>query len=366
MEALDAIVCSKHAIAIKRREYQSKMMKQHHSQAILALVCCALSANLLLNFVQHKGLQKELPSDARTLEKIHSPKLVWLMSFPNSGTSYTLREMERLSNYSMASNYGKRERSEPVYADIPHGPRCRGVSDSWTRPLPTDYVLVKTHCTGYGTNGGAAALQRSRDEFIKGCATTRHNEPNDANGEYDVSLVYKAIHVVRNPFHNLISRFNCELKLRAGIKGDSSFAEKYPKGAHGFHGFCRDLDADFDKQYPKDMFPANKRNDVKHTRCHDDIISYVQWHNHAFETCRELHLPTMVVHYDDYEDDQNMTFTNMLDFMHLEEEGTVGPFTARHDYNDYFTNEDRQSIKKLVQQLASNHTWKAVARYFED
>lgn len=350
---------------------QREMLKQHQSQAILALVFCCLSANLLLNYAQQNVLQGEQQAakDAATLDKVQAPpKLVWLMSFPNSGTSYTLRQMERLSNYSMATNYGSEgERTAPVFEDQPHGPRCRGPSDNWPHPMPKDYILVKTHCTGYATNEGASALKRNRKEFVEGCATTKPNEPNAIKGKYDTSLVHKAVHVIRNPFHNIISRFNCEHKLSAQEGGDRArnFAEKYPKSAHGFHNFCRDLDADFDKQYSKDIIPETERHLVKHTRCHDDVISYVQWHNHAFETCRELHLPTLVVYYEDYEDDFNMTFSNLMDFMHLEENGQANGFTARHDYQDYFTSEDRQNIKHLVKQLASNHTWRALARYFD-
>jgi len=72
------------------------------------------------------------------------------------------------------------------------------------------------------------------------------------------------------------------------------------------------------------------------------------------------------VHYEDFEEDFNMTFSNLMDFMHLPEKGKVNPFTARHDYQDYFTSEDQHNVKKLVKQLASNHTWKALARYFND
>lgn len=343
---------------------RERMMKQHHSQAVFVLVCACFSANLLLNFVQQKLMKEELPTDSsRALVKTRTPKLVWLMSFPNSGTSYTLRTLEHLSNYSMGTNYGSEgERTQLIYEDLPQGPRCRGPSDKWTRPLPPEFVLIKTHCTGYATNEGASALKRDRKEFIEGCATTRPNIPNIERGTYDPTLVHKAIHVIRNPFHNLISRFNCEHKIK-----EDSFADKYPKDAHGFHKFCQDLDADFDHQYSKELFPMNQwRHDVKHTRCHDDIISYVMWHNHAFETCRELHIPTMVVHYEDYEDDFNMTFANMLDFLHLEEKGSAPGFAARHDYQDYFTNEDLQSMKDLVKHLASNHTWKAIAHYFDD
>lgn len=352
------------------------VLKQHQSQAVLALIFCALSANMLLNYARQQNfLQREqttVEPITRDSDSEPSPKLVWLMSFPNSGTSYTLRQMERLTNFSMATNYGAEgERSKLLLENEPHGPRCRGLQDASYRPLPKEYILVKTHCTGYSTNSGALALKLQTSEFVTGCATTKPNNPNAVSGSYDPNLVSKAVHVIRDPFHNLISRFNCEHKLDAKGRDrhhrrnlDQGFSEKYSKDSVGFSKFCSDLDSDFDHQYRGTILSNTTRRDVKHTKCHDDVISYVQWHNHAFETTRKLHLPTMVLYYEDYENDFNMTFTNLLDFLHLEERGHVNPFTARHDYYDYFTAQDRDDIKRLIKRFASNHTWNALARYF--
>lgn len=78
------------------------------------------------------------------------PKMVWLMSYPNSGTSYTMRLVARLSQRAIASNYG-REMTNPPTPNTPlypgqwNGPFYRPQPK---RPLPEDYILVKTHCGG--------------------------------------------------------------------------------------------------------------------------------------------------------------------------------------------------------------------------
>ena len=78
------------------------------------------------------------------------PKIVWLMSYPNSGTSYTMTMVGRATNRATGSNYG-REVTEngvpnaPLYPGQLNGPYYR---PDPRKPLPKDYILVKTHCGG--------------------------------------------------------------------------------------------------------------------------------------------------------------------------------------------------------------------------
>jgi hypothetical protein len=43
--------------------------------------------------------------DSGNTNIIYKPDVVWLMSFPNSGTSYTISNTEQVTNFSTASNY---------------------------------------------------------------------------------------------------------------------------------------------------------------------------------------------------------------------------------------------------------------------
>jgi len=84
------------------------------------------------------------------------PKVVWLMSYPNSGTSYTMMMVARASNQATASNYGKEVTvpptpNRPIYPGQWEGPFYR---PNPQHPLPKDYILVKTHCGGMYTYVG--------------------------------------------------------------------------------------------------------------------------------------------------------------------------------------------------------------------
>ena len=79
--------------------------------------------------------------------------IAWLMSFPNSGTSYTIRLVRTTTGKNTATNYGTRNlgndgTSVAVFRDSPGGPY-------WSDPLTTNYaqpkrgyLLTKTHCGG--------------------------------------------------------------------------------------------------------------------------------------------------------------------------------------------------------------------------
>jgi hypothetical protein len=76
------------------------------------------------------------------------PSIVWLMSYPNSGTSYTMTMVERASNRSTATNYGvevthTNSMSIPVHEEHPEGPYWEGLSGDLGTPrhLPDNFVL---------------------------------------------------------------------------------------------------------------------------------------------------------------------------------------------------------------------------------
>ena len=83
----------------------------------------------------------------------HLPDIAWLMSFPNSGTSYTMRLVQAVSNTTAATNYAEecKQDSEGRVAtlfDSPSGPYLRQQVLHGGMSLPKRYVLTKTHCGG--------------------------------------------------------------------------------------------------------------------------------------------------------------------------------------------------------------------------
>jgi len=90
-------------------------------------------------------------------------KVSWLMSFPNSGTSYTIGAAKDVSNFTMGTNYGKEKLDDDglsmlVDDNFPHGPfRTTAHHD-----LPKSFILTKTHCGGFCVRCGPSKLNEKK------------------------------------------------------------------------------------------------------------------------------------------------------------------------------------------------------------
>merc|ERR1719410_491689 len=123
-------------------------------------------------------LYKEKP----IVDSLKYPRIAWLLSFPNSGTSFTITQVTKITNATTATNYIKEIKSgpnskKPVNPDISlKGPfACTN-----NLPLPNGYVLTKTHCTGKSTRRIEVI---SISEFMKECAHVKYDD-----GEHEESI----------------------------------------------------------------------------------------------------------------------------------------------------------------------------------
>ena len=88
-------------------------------------------------------LKSKIPKDP--------PGIAWLLSYPNSGTSYTLQIVKESSDFAIATNYGTEankhllEKSIPIHKNYVNGPFR---TNDRNRKAPKNYVLTKTHCGG--------------------------------------------------------------------------------------------------------------------------------------------------------------------------------------------------------------------------
>jgi hypothetical protein len=126
-------------------------------------------------------------------------KLAWLMSFPNSGTSFTSRLVRDATKTDSASNYadetpsGEAGYREPVYNDMPDGPFWIKPEASPEFSEPTEYVITKVF-----KKCNFTIL------IIKGVTTA------------NVSIKLLFLHILdslRNSMHNVSTRKICGIHL---------------------------------------------------------------------------------------------------------------------------------------------------------
>jgi hypothetical protein len=166
--------------------------------------------------------------------------------------------------------------------------------------------------------------------------------------------------MVRDPFDNVVSRFN--LERHAGHS-----ATELPASREGFREFCSKLNEEFAKHHAKAHWHNNEHLDImKDVPCYADFFRYVEWHNMAFVTSNDLDLDTYVLHYDWFATRFNETVQDLLDFLRLEYKAEPEPFKMGKVYRDYYTEEDQAAVKQVLEAMALKETWQNIAQYFHD
>lgn len=240
------------------------------------------------------------------------------------------------------------------------------------RDLPEKYVITKTHCGIRCSDCGPATYVETPEEFLRRC-TLGHARltPAKVRRKYDVEYpserVHKAIHLIRNPMHNIIARYHLEHRHK-GYKNDTQCQENHSNDANGLKKWCK---ANTKKYKTEDE--AFFLEGIPKAPCHGEFYKWTQWHNLAHaslaimrgadKTAREV--PRLRVYYEDYKERFETTAQQILDFLELEQVAPFREFRSRSDYGGYYSDKELRDIKKLVQSVASEETWKDVRHYFK-
>ena len=174
----------------------------------------------------------------------------------------------------------------------------------------------------------------------------------------------RAVHLVRNPFINLIARFIREREHDR--RKDKKFQEEYPMlPKKGFQKWCGMLDDKFTK-IEDEVFGDDDKTLrlMRSSICHAEVYKYVQWHNYAFATTAALDVPTIVVYYEDFQSKFRETNKKILDFVELPSIVPSYSFPVYHNYTRFFSEQDRADIRALAKRIATKETWQHIEHYF--
>jgi hypothetical protein len=303
--------------------------------------------------------------------------IAWLMSFPNSGTSYTMGMVKKVTGLNPASNYGKESRGEDglsvaVFATNGSvaGPPFWNDPISQTLVRPSKgYILTKTHCGSRCNNCGVSKYVENHALFLQHCLEGRyHTKVGNGKliervGTYDKALVQRAVHLIRDPFDNVVSRFHLHYNNLVKRNRTDQVA-LYPRTRDGFRRFCSDQDRHFYSEEKQSKFYQDVFDTVKDVPCHADFYRYVQWHNLAFITIWNLEIPSLIIHYENYANNFNKTKDTLLDFVGQSGIYDAPPFVSGKTYREYYLQEEIDNVYVLFVKLALEKTWSNTKHYF--
>jgi len=300
------------------------------------------------------------------------PKVAWLMTFPNSGTSYTLLLVHTTSNTSFGSNYHKLDIDDlgdnghniPIHSSYSDGPYLHEIN----KETPKKYVITKTHCDGKCTHCKPKKYEQTPQSFEKGCCTGKRTIPaHDGRGYetesfmYDNKLVKKIIHLVRNPFDNMVSRFHLHYNKEIS-RNNSDWVRAHPKDKEGFSVWCKEMGDQFvsaELEFFGKAFIANSRN----VPCYADFYRYVQWHNQAFNLTHHLDVPSLILHYEDYHEEFNGTVSKILEFLELWHVQQPPEFFW-NEYPEYYSQTEKESAIRWMKSFSSKGTMNHIMSHY--
>lgn len=303
---------------------------------------------------------------------ISQPKVAWLMSFPNSGTSFTLHMTREASNTTTATNYA----GEGDIKDLPseqviegrigeQGPFLELIRNRYTN-IP-QYILTKTHCAGFCSKCGPYKLLfETPRSFMRGClsgtkAVRKRNGIELVETMYNPLLVTKAIHIFRHPLDNIVARFHLEFNEEQAAS-NTKYVERYPKNAAGFQAWCARSDKTRDLMETR-YLDETLQDKLQEVPCFNELFKYVQWHNMAFYTTHEMNLDVLYMHYHEYDQDFEKARDKVLKFLELPLVGTGVEFHSGKVYRHYYSREDKIAIRDFIQEYASRDTWNMIKGY---
>ncbi|KAL7450872.1 hypothetical protein ACHAWC_002728, partial [Mediolabrus comicus] len=85
----------------------------------------------------------------------------------------------------------------------------------------------------------------SHDTFLQHCLEGRYNVKDDdgrlieKKGSYNKELVKRAVHLIRDPFDNIVSRFHLHYDYLVEMNQTDQLGA-YPRSREGFRKFCSD------------------------------------------------------------------------------------------------------------------------------
>lgn len=296
------------------------------------------------------------------------PGVVWLASYPNSGTSYTLEIVRRASDYAIATNYGKEaskhlsEASIPIHPSFINGPYR---TNDRTREVPEKFVLTKTHCGSRCVRCSPYEYVETEESFLERCLSAQplltSTSGQVAVGEiapYSADLVKRAVHIMRDPFDNIVSRFHHAHKTH---KNDPRFQSNFPRNNIGFQAWCDDLDSKYNEE-EQEMWDNDVYEVSRDVPCRSEFFRYVQWHDMAFITMKNMDIPTLFLSYEDYAHHIDFNILSILDFLELPMRNKVSEF-HQGDYSAYYSDDQRVAAMAMMSKQASSITWEKMKPY---
>lgn len=182
------------------------------------------------------------------------------------------------------------------------------------------------------------------------------------NFYYDESVPVKAVHLIRDPFDNLVARLHLHIRQLT----DTNELAKFTDDRQGLLNWCSYLDKTFiDEERSYNLIRPKVLSLFHDVPCHGEWFRYVQWHNLALKMTEMMELPVFYLHYERYQQHYDKAVSDLFGFLDLTPVKEPLKFLPGKHYTDYYSDNERRAAARLVKELASPDCWELISSYFE-
>jgi hypothetical protein len=235
-------------------------------------------------------------------------------------------------------------------------------------------TLTKTHCGGFCTQCPPHSYVHTLDSFQTACLSGHMNEEGRVRDvTYHSNVPSSAVHLIRNPFDNLVARMHLAIKKRRqDIGWDNANFDAFDNSPEGIEAWCKLVDGlNPDQEKSSTLIPRDVKRAWKDLPCHSEWFRWVQWHNRALEVTNRFHaqrpggFPVLRLYYEDYSTNYNATVEALFDFLDLEVRGRPVAFIPGKTYLSYFSLRHQEKAAQFVKSIATPECWDMVKHYFD-
>lgn len=318
------------------------------------------------------------------------PQINYMLAYPMSGVYITMFVISRSTNTTVGTNVAANAFVDPsgnpipVFPTLPQAPQVpsdgttgihSGSPFFWSfETHPVTPKVDKTFLT-YSPCDGYCMYPCTPDQYIRteavfeeACRTIVGKGQPEPSPSPVVSMIPKSsnqtnkvIHLIRDPFSNVVSRFHAHLRDQKG--------ENYPDDSNGFHAWCSEMDKDdnlLKLEMASPLIPYQVKELMKSVPCHGEFYKYISWHNHVVEMVWNEEYPSLQVYYEDYSTSeqyhqQAIKISEFLEQPIVSSSFELNGFQVRN-YGAYFTGSEQQNIEKLLRAVAYKKTMTLLER----
>jgi hypothetical protein len=266
----------------------------------------------------------------------------------------------------------KRDRFSSTKTGFPFWSDTYGTTKIPSSPQPN--ILTLSHCSGhclppcppdqYLTT--SKAFEESCRTIYTRNSTTTHDPIYHTPKKY----MNKIIHLFRDPYSNIVSRFH-----EALFQEIIELRPIYDNSSDGFKSWCQDMDSNneiLENEKTTPFLSSRVKDQLESVPCHSEFIKYVSWHNHVVEMSWDGSYPVEYVYFEDYKNEptQEAAAKHMADFLgyKFQEQTKRLMFNGGNMYRDkFYTKEQQVIIKEFIRSMALTKTWSLLEnRYLKD